>query len=148
MNTLSIIIYLVDLLSNMKSYLIIIGIAFGGWGFLKAITYLLFADGKNDKASYYSVSAEGKERYIKERDEHLATARSSWKQFVLAAIIFFFVTLIPSQKTLYAIALSEVGERVIKLEQVQTIGSETIQLLHTFIQKAKRELEEKDSNKK
>lgn len=72
-----------------------------------------------------------------------------WKDFKKwwargAAALFFgglLFTLIPSKSTMYAMAASEVGERVVKTEAVQGIASDATKALQVWI---KKQIEPKD----
>lgn len=68
-----------------------------------------------------------------------------WKRagvsLLVSAVVF---TVIPSSNTLYAIAASEVGEKVVKSEAVQGIASDATKALQQWI---KRQLDEPKAEK-
>lgn len=60
-----------------------------------------------------------------------------WLRRLVPAFIIcaFLLTVVPSQRTMIMIAASEVGERVIKNEQVAGIANDSMDLLRSFITK-------------
>jgi hypothetical protein len=59
-----------------------------------------------------------------------------WWRCATAAVVFFILAgLFPSQKTIYAIAASQFGERIAASEQVQGIASDATKALQAWIKK-------------
>lgn len=66
-------------------------------------------------------------------------AKTIWRWWAAVVIPFAIITaLIPSQNMLYAIAASEIGERVVKHDAVQGVTSDATKALQQWI---KRQLE-------
>jgi len=133
MNGLSWFLYFVDIIGNIQGW-------FVGAGFLVAalgIGFFIAGLVKIDSNTTYHGD-------IKNSSEHQTGKK--WRNkgvliIPLCLLPFLFASIVPSKEALYTIAASQIGEQVIKLEQVQSIGGEigglaedTIALLREKIQ--------------
>lgn len=118
MNSISWFLYIADVVGNLRGLLVGVAIAC-----IAFCVLCLIGQG----------IAEG------ELSENCPNMWKRWWQCAPTAVIFLLIAIfIPSQNTLYAIAASEVGERVVKNEKVQDIASDATKALHQWI---KRQIE-------
>lgn len=68
-------------------------------------------------------------------EDALAIKRALKVTLAVGGISFLVLMPIPSKNTLYAIAASEVGEKIVKNESVQEITSDATKALHQWIKK-------------
>jgi hypothetical protein len=116
MNSVSWFLYLADVLGNLSTASIpflIIGTIIAG-----ACTLL----GMFLQAGDYSWVKEADKQWFESRRVGCATAaKRLWPAILIVAVVVCFI---PSKNTMYAIAASEVGEKVVKSEAVQGIATD------------------------
>lgn len=126
MNSLSWFLYLSDTLpslSNTLSFFGALAAIVSAIGF--AMTFLNTDSTREDNMARYA-------RY-QSTGRQLLSRAAPW-----AIGLFLIATVIPSSKTMYAIAASEVGEQVIKSEAVQGVANDATKALQQWI---KRQIE-------
>ena len=131
MNSLSWFLYAADVLGNVRA----IFIPITAMGF--AASVILTICGTFLKGGEHSYRTKEQNKH------HVAIFESNRRSCVYAAKIIAPVTVlgiflcvaIPSQNTLYAIAASEAGERVVKSEAVQGIATDASRALQSWITK-------------
>lgn len=130
MNSLSWLIYLADVISGLSVVSVILFFVFGLASIVlfiaSCVTYL---DANNE----YSIGNED----VRERRMGL---HHFWKEHFSTAIkievaVLILAIFVPSKNTVYAIAASEMGERVLKSEQVQGVASDATKALQIWIRK-------------
>lgn len=131
MNSLSWLVYLSYVIPNLGVVLVTMALALCfiiGGAFIYSRTAM--SDGKRYPNMYPDAYENGQKA-------HKFLLKILWIPFVLICLSIF----IPSRETMYMIAASQVGETVIQLEQVQSLGgevgglaSDTIELLRQNIQ--------------
>jgi hypothetical protein len=135
-NTLSILIYLSGVTGTLGGFLTFVAIVFGILGVLSLVIWLV----SHDETDKYSYPLKG---------EALAscqeTRKSSWKWFWRFCGLFVFVgalaSFVPSRQTVLLIAASEMGERVLNHERVNQVIDPGIDLLKTWMEKEKMDLQ-------
>lgn len=134
MNSLSWLIYFASLSGSASSFLCFL--AFIGAALLVVGTILsvLWTDGNG------SYLAEGqRDRKIKGYEEMRQRGRSLVSRGFLMLLVFGgLATVLPSSNAVYAIAASEIGERVITDETVKGIAADSTKALQAWI---KRQIE-------
>ena len=113
MNSLSWFLYIADVLSNLCVVFVLIALA----GSIGAGFSLLFG--------------------FLEDEEKWSRFGASMLKWVIP--LWFVAALIPGKNTMFAIAASELGERVAKSEQVQGIASDAAKALQQWIKKQIKE---------
>ena len=136
MNNLSILIYLSGVTGTLASFLTFVTIVFGLLGVVCLIVWLVAHD--ETDASHRRLEGEA----LAGRRE---TRKSSWKWFWRFCGLFVFVgslcSFIPSRQTVLLIAASEMGERVLNHERVNQVIDPGIDLLKTWMEKEKLDLQ-------
>lgn len=129
MNSLSWFLYTISVVENARICLLALGVM---W-ILLLVARILDTTSHNILAT-----ASHNDGYdVKRKDAERRPYPSYWNvaPIVLVAIL---LTALPSQNTLYAIAASEAGEKIVKSEAVQGIASDAQKALHQWI---KRQIE-------
>lgn len=129
MNTLSILLYLANVLPSVAMFLGVVSFTcLGAYIATKVITYIAHAE--NRDSSYSPRKAERAEAYFNSKDPFL----NPW---VVAGLlsVFLFSHLIPSERTIYLIAASEMGEVVVT-------DPETVEIFDLLKETVKTKLEE------
>lgn len=122
MNSLSWFLYLIDVVSNVKTMAV---------GFLVAAGFAWVG---------LNISVPVTEGEVLEWGDF----KKWWTRgVVIIAVCGALVSVLPSKNTMYAIAASEVGERVVKSETVQGITTDATKALHQWI---KRQIESGEKN--
>ena len=134
MNGLSWFLYLIDIMSNIQGWFVMAS----GLIFILGAGFLVAGAIKVDVSTNYDGSARN--------PENLANGKR-WRKtgiilLPLLLIPAFIASLIPSKETLYLIAGSQIGEQVIQLEQVQSIGGEIGGLAEDTIAVLREKLQE------
>lgn len=133
MNSLSWLLYLVDVLTKFSDVMSPI-LAITGLFVIAPLTFCsFFYETDYDYVDHQKV---WKKTYpLRHVSWHLRWFLPLW------LVVLSLVLLIPSRETIYMIAASQVGEQIIQLEEVQSIGgevgglaSDTIELLRQNIQ--------------
>lgn len=136
MNNLSILIYLSGVTGTLASFLTFVTIVFGLLGVVCLIVWLVAHD--ETDASHRRLEGEA----LAGRRE---TRKSSWKWFWRFCGLFVFVgslaSFVPSRQTVLLIAASEMGERVLNHERVNQVIDPGIDLLKTWMEKEKLDLQ-------
>jgi hypothetical protein len=128
MNSLSLFLYLIDVLASLHTFLLFA--TFGGPIFLGgsvlvcAINVDLSCD-DDAKEWWHQKGAAASKLFL----------RYAW---VIALVGGLLATLIPSKNTMYAIAASEIGEKIATNEAVQGIAGDATKALQQWI---KRQIE-------
>lgn len=136
MNNLSILIYLSGVTGTLASFLTFVTVVFGILGVVCLVVWLVLHDETNSA-------------YIPLKGEELAGRRearkNSWKWFWRFCGLFVFVgslaSFVPSRQTVLLIAASEMGERVLNHERVNQVIDPGIDLLKTWMEKEKLDLQ-------
>lgn len=136
MNNLSILIYLSGVTGTLASFLTFVTIVFGILGVVCLIVWLVAHD--ETDASHRRLVGEA----LAGRRE---TRKNSWKWFWRFCGLFVFVgslaSFVPSRQTVLLIAASEMGERVLNHERVNQVIDPGIDLLKTWMEKEKLDLQ-------
>ena len=136
MNNLSILIYLSGVTDNLGNFLTFVTIVFGLLGAVCLLIWLI----SHDETDAANCRLEG--GALAGRRE---TRKSSWKWFWRFCGLFVFVgslaSLVPSRQTVLLIAASEMGERVLNHPRVNQVIDPGIDLLTTWMEKEKHELQ-------
>lgn len=126
MNSISWFLYCADVLESF-------GNIFGVFNcFLFLIAVILTACGIFIHATDYDRSKEGVKYWEQRRADCASWAKKLWTIFVL---LTFILIAVPSKGTMYAIAASEVGERVAQSEAVKGIADDATKALRAWINK-------------
>ena len=136
MNNLSILIYLSGVTGTLASFLTFVTIVFGLLGVVCLIVWLVAHD--ETDAAYRRLEGEA----LAGRRE---IRKNSWKWFWRFCGLFVFVgslaSFVPSRQTVLLIAASEMGERVLNHERVNQVIDPGIDLLKTWMEKEKLDLQ-------
>jgi hypothetical protein len=123
MNSLSWLIYLADVASNLSTGAAIISVV----GF-----FLMFAPALVGRILVPIFASQGDE----EAQAFLPTMKMLWRFAATIYIVAFVVALVaPSRNTVLAIAASEAGERIAKSENVSEIANDASLALRQWIKK-------------
>ena len=136
MNNLSILIYLSGVTATLASFLTFVTVVFGILGLVCLIVWLVAHD--ETDASHRRLEGEA----LAGRRE---ARKNSWKWFWRFCGLFVFVgalaSFVPSRQTVLLIAASEMGERVLNHERVNQVIDPGIDLLKTWMEKEKLDLQ-------
>lgn len=136
MNNLSILIYLSGVTGTLASFLTFVTIVFGILGVVCLLIWLV----SHDETDTYNRRLEG-EALAGRREAR----KNSWKWFWRFCGLFVFVgalaSFVPSRQTVLLIAASEMGERVLNHERVNQVIDPGIDLLKTWMEKEKLDLQ-------
>lgn len=132
MNSISWFLYFADLTSNLSSAAAVVCFL-SVMALFATIFFRAFTAIKCDPAE------------PKEAGATLLSVRLLRANIVTLAVAAVLIVVIPSKNTMYAIAASEVGERVVKSEAVQGIATDATKALHQWI---RRQIEPEASSKK
>ena len=136
MNNLSILIYLSGVTGTLASFLTFVTIVFGLLGAVCLLIWLI----SHDETDADNRRLEG-EALASRRETH----KNSWKWFWRFCGLFVFVgslcSFIPTRQTVLLIAASEMGERVLNHPRVNQVIDPGIDLLTTWMEKEKHELQ-------
>lgn len=123
MNSVSWFLYLADAMSSLSGVLVFFGVLATLMVCLGVFMSLLNTD---------STSKDRQQRYA----DFNANGTRFIRGFVPWMILCFVVAaIIPAQKTMYAIAASQVGEQVVKSEAVQGVANDAAKALQIWIKK-------------
>jgi hypothetical protein len=127
MNSVSWFLYAADVSGSMKNALIpVCAIAAGVAAITTGLGIFMHC------GNYSWVTDADRAWWEQRRGECAGYARKLWPA---AAIMLLVIIAIPSQNTMYAIAASEVGERVVKSEAAQGIASDATKALQNWLKK-------------
>jgi len=136
MNSLSILIYLSGVTGTLAGFLTFVTIVFGILGVVCLVVWLVAHD--ETDAAYRRLEGEA----LAGRRE---ARKNSWKWFWRFCGLFVFVgalaSFVPSRQTVLLIAASEMGERVLNHERVNQVIDPGIDLLKTWMEKEKMDLQ-------
>jgi hypothetical protein len=136
MNSLSLLIYLSDITGTLANFLTFVTVIFG---ILCAVCLLIWLITHDETDSYYR-RLQGEAL-----DGCRETRKNSWKWFWRFCGLFVFVgalvSFIPARQTVLLIAASEMGERVLSHERVNQVIDPGIDLLKTWMEKEKQDLQ-------
>lgn len=136
MNNLSILIYLSGVTGTLAGFLTLVTVIFG---FLSALSLLIWLI-CHDETDKYSHPLQGED--LAHRRE---IRKNSWKWFWRFCGLFVFVgaltSFVPNRQTVLLIAASEMGERVLNHERVNQVIDPGIDLLKTWMEKEKMDLQ-------
>jgi hypothetical protein len=116
MNALSWLLYLADVLGGLT---VVFGVAAAGLAIYCAGSALVFVaeDLSSDFPRFWTIW---------------------WRAAISCFVLVVLAVALPSKQTLYAVAISEVGERVVMSESVQGMANDATKALHQWI---KRQIE-------
>lgn len=115
MNTISWIIYLINIVSNLSLLAILALIGVGIAGFVAVINH-----------------------GIEHNELH-----PHWRGFVITGVLIgCLMVFLPSKSTMYMIVASQVGEQIIQLEEVQALGGEAADLARVSIEALRSQISE------
>lgn len=127
MNNLSWFLYFIDILGNLQ---ILIWLSVG---FLAVAIVVAWIRGSIIRDDWHYNTEEWKKGYLMQWN--------SFKLLIPIGLLAFLGSIIPSSQTMYMVAASEIGERIVSLEEVKVLGgevgglaSDTITLLREKIQ--------------
>ena len=136
MNNLSILIYLSDVTGNLGNFLTFVAVVFGILGVVSLIVWLV----SHDETDTYYRRLESD--VLASRRETRKTAwRWFWCFYGLMVFTGGLANLVPSRQTVLLIAASEMGERVLNHPRVNQVIDPGIDLLTTWMEKEKHELQ-------
>lgn len=127
MNTLSWIIYTIEVVGNFKTLLLIFGLVGLASAAINIVAALI---SYADRDMYYRSGEDDKAR-----NKFFYSLK--WFFSILSLGIFLLVVnaVLPSQRTMILIAGSEIGERVITHDKVQSVFDPSVELLQKWIEK-------------
>lgn len=117
MNSVSWFLYAIDVIGNLKAISVMAFVVFGIM-FIVTLIAVPISDGE-------VLDAESRPTWYK----------FFWRSLTCTIVGFLIFTILPSRNTMYAIAASEVGEKVIANEQVRGIADDATKALHQWIKK-------------
>ena len=130
MNTLSILLYLVDVLYTTTGVLTVF--LFFGWvGY--AVGSLIYKMWGNDTWSYDDAEARAERKKAREWSP---LPKQKW--FWISGLVILFLTLVPSKDTFYLIAASEAGEAVVSTPEAKEIMIDLREILDIQLEKLKQ----------
>lgn len=136
MNSLSLLIYLSGVTDTLASFLTFVTVVFGILGLITLVVWLVSHD-ETDPA-HRPLQGEA----LASRQE---TRKNAWKWFWRFCGLFVFVgslvSFVPNRQTVLLIAASEMGERVLNHERVNQVIDPGIDLLKTWMEKEKMDLQ-------
>ena len=136
MNNLSILIYLSGVTGNLGNFLTFVAVVFGILGVVSLIVWLV----SHDETDTYYRRLESD--VLASRRETRKTAwRWFWCFYGLMVFTGGLANLVPSRQTVLLIAASEMGERVLNHPRVNQVIDPGIDLLTTWMEKEKHELQ-------
>ena len=136
MNSLSLLIYLSGVTGTLAGFLTFVAVVFGILGLITLVIWLVLHD--ETDSNHRPLDGEA----LAGRRE---TRKNSWKWFWRFCGLFVFVgslaSFVPSRQTVLLIAASEMGERVLNHERVNQVIDPGIDLLKTWMEKEKLDLQ-------
>jgi hypothetical protein len=136
MNNLSILIYLSGVTGNLGNFLTFVAVVFGILGVVSLIVWLV----NHDETNSAYVRLEG-DALAGVRDRRKTAWRWFWCFCGLMVFTGSLASLVPSRQTVLLIAASEMGERVLNHPRVNQVIDPGIDLLTTWMEKEKHELQ-------
>lgn len=136
MNNLSILIYLSGVTGNLGNFLTFVAVVFGILGVVSLIVWLV----NHDETNSAHVRLEG-DALAGVRDRRKTAWRWFWCFCGLMVFTGSLASLVPSRQTVLLIAASEMGERVLNHPRVNQVIDPGIDLLTTWMEKEKHELQ-------
>lgn len=137
MNNLSWLIYLASLSDSASSFFSFLAFVSTVFAAVGLVLSLMWTDGASGFGN--------KELYLKGYEEMRKRGKALIPRGLLGILIFGGIAVVlPGKNTIYAIAASEIGERMVKSDQVQDIASDATKALQQWI---KRQIEP-DAEKK
>ncbi len=131
MNSLSWLIYAIHLFGNLGALLATL--AFASFGILAIVTICRLV-GNNDRIEKYGTrGAERAAINAEIKDTNKAIARMALKFVWIPVVLGLIASVIPDRRTMYLIAASEIGERVVTSEKVVGVFDPSIDLLKNWI---------------
>ncbi len=130
MNSLSWLIYAIHLFGNLGGFFLGVAIVSS---IALAIVTLIRAINNSDRYCYGG-NAKEKEALELDKKEVYKNLRVTFLKWVCVPVLCFFIAaIIPDRRTMYLIAASEIGERVVQSEKVQSVFDPSIDLLKNWI---------------
>lgn len=136
MNNLSILIYLSGVTGNLGNFLTFVAVVFGILGVVSLIVWLVHHDETN--SAYVRLNGDA---LAGVRDKRKTAWRWFWCFCGLMVFTGSLASLVPSRQTVLLIAASEMGERVLNHPRVNQVIDPGIDLLTTWMEKEKHELQ-------
>ena len=136
MNNLSILIYLSGVTGTLGNFLTFVAVVFGILGVVSLVVWLV----SHDETDTYHRRLEG-DALAGVRDKRKTAWRWFWCFCGLMVFTGGLSSLVPSRQTVLLIAASEMGERVLNHPQVNQVIDPGIDLLTTWMEKEKHELQ-------
>tara|TARA_R110000868_G_scaffold9620_5_gene47550 strand:- start:943 stop:1377 length:435 start_codon:yes stop_codon:yes gene_type:complete len=136
MNNLSILIYLSGVTGNLGNFLTFVAVVFGILGVVSLIVWLVHHDETN--SAYVRLDGDA---LAGVRDKRKTAWRWFWCFCGLMVFTGSLASLVPSRQTVLLIAASEMGERVLNHPRVNQVIDPGIDLLTTWMEKEKHELQ-------
>ena len=136
MNNLSILIYLSGVTGNLGNFLTFVAVVFGILGVVSLVVWLVHHDETN--SAYVRLDGDA---LAGVRDKRKTAWRWFWCFCGLMVFTGSLASLVPSRQTVLLIAASEMGERVLNHPRVNQVIDPGIDLLTTWMEKEKHELQ-------
>ena len=136
MNNLSILIYLSGVTGTLGNFLTFVAVVFGILGVVSLIVWLVHHDETN--SAYVRLDGDA---LAGVRDKRKTAWRWFWCFCGLMGVTGSLASLVPSRQTVLLIAASEMGERVLNHPRVNQVIDPGIDLLTTWMEKEKHELQ-------
>ena len=136
MNNLSILIYLSGVTGNLGNFLTFVAVVFGILGVVSLIGWFVSHDETN--SAYVRLDGDA---LAGVRDKRKTAWRWFWCFCGLMVFTGSLASLVPSRQTVLLIAASEMGERVLNHPRVNQVIDPGIDLLTTWMEKEKHELQ-------
>lgn len=130
MNTLSILLYLSEVIYSLAQVSIMGLIIFWLGYFLYTLGQKMWADG--------IYSFDGPELVKKKKEIQLKSVMPPKKYFMWTAVVVFLLVIIPSKETFYMIVASEAGETIVKTPEAQELMKDVREVLDAQIEKLKK----------
>ena len=136
MNNLSILIYLSGVTGDLGNFLTFVTIVFGILGVVSLVVWLVHHDETN--SAYVPLQGDA---LAGVRDKRKTAWGWFWCFCGLMVLTGSLASLVPSRQTVLLIAASEMGERVLNHPRVNQVIDPGIDLLTTWMEKEKHELQ-------
>ena len=130
MNTLSILLYLSEVVYSLAQVSIIGLILFWLGYFFYTLGQKVWADG--------IYSSDDPEVVKKKKEIQLKSVMPPKKYFMWTAVVVFFLVLVPNKETFYMIVASEAGETIVKTPEAQELMKDVREVLDAQIEKLKK----------
>lgn len=129
MNSLSWFLYLADAVSSLGRMFSFLGVIALIFGMLATIAWMVARGGLN------AAKDRGAEKSALEWGEWVAVWNVGRRFLSIGFVLLVVSALLPSKNTFYAIAASQVGEQIVKSEQVQGVADDATKALRQWIRR-------------